>query len=291
MLNTTYQRQLEEYGFVPANHDAPVWFDVKDRPIYVEGPDGAYTALADKKAVMRMDTGQVLGVHSKDYTTIDNDQAFGAFHTALYQSHLDLTDAYVGKDMAQHGARAFLQYVLPAYKRRIGDACVSPRICLFNSYDGSTRFRARGGLYSFVCANQSIIGEDWESIELKHVGEIDLGEIAGRIVAAFEKMLGQSRELDRWPQIAVSDAQALGVFKAVPAVSRRTVDFLAHRYLEARNDTGANGGPNLWAAYNVLTHWSTFGIEGENAAVTKAQREVAVWKATRSQAFQALLAA
>jgi hypothetical protein len=193
--------------------------------------------------------------------------------------------------MAQHGARAFMQYVLPAYKRKIGNACVSPRIVLFNSYDGTTAFKARGGLYSFVCANTSVLGEDWENITIKHVGDVDLEEIAGRIVAAFEKMLGVTRQLDRWPEIPVTDLQATAIFKALPQASRRTVDYLAHQFLEMKHDEGPNGGANLWCAYNVLTSWSTHGIDGENAASTKAAREVAVWKATQSEPFKELLAA
>lgn len=213
--------------------------------------------------IVRGDTGETIRVAPKSYTLVQNETAIGMIEDALTKSKLDLTDARFGCDYSSDGARMFAQWLLPAHTAKVRDGVeASLRVVLLNAYDGSTALQGRVGAFNWVCANQSVSGQEYASFRFQHRGEIDLAPAIGRLTTAAECHALEVRRWERWPAIPVSDQLARKLIGALPKVSETTVDQLVHAWLIARDEDPLQGGPNLWCLMNVLTNWATRGEGG-----------------------------
>lgn len=278
-LDGSYADLMDQHGFIPANHAAPVFFPVEALKLYDERGE----VLPDYKRIVRMDTGKTLNVTTDSYTVVTNEEAFGAFEVELRNSKLDLAGMRIGTDYARDGARVFRQYLLPAHQVEVKPGvAVALRLIMMNSYDGSMRFQGRAGAYNFVCANTSIAGTDIAGFKVKHTGEIDLSKAIGSLVAAAEAHVIETGTWKAWPHIKITDLGARALIQALPGGSRTLVDHLVHRYLVARDTDEKQGGNNVWCLFNVLTAWATHGevdAKGGSAQI-KADREASVRKLT-----------
>ena len=282
-----YQEQMTKYGYVPANHEAPAWF-----PVALEDMG---TINGEKvpgfKAVVRQDTRQVIHVATDSYTLVPNETVFATFDKALAESKLPIDNMMIGRDMSHEGRRTFVQYLLPDVTEQVNGADLALRFTCFNSYDGSRPVGFSTGHYSFACANTALNGNALASYSLKHVGEIDIGEIVENLVAAAEQYHSQLIAMRDWPKIPVSDTQAIEIFEQLPGSTKRLQGELLPAWLKAKDDTGQNGGANLWAAYNVLTYWSSHGDGYKEAtkAYARNNREERIAELIESDHWQAMV--
>lgn len=65
------------------------------------------------------------------------------------------------------------------------------QLLVTNSHDGSTSFKMQLGFYRFVCSNGLIVGETFESVRLRHTGDI-----IEEIDEAIERIVAQTNRLD-----------------------------------------------------------------------------------------------
>lgn len=257
-----YADVMDKYGFIPANHVAPIEFEVLLNGIY----DRQGRKIPGHKAVVRSDTGDTLAVHSDKYSLVPYQVHFDAFEKAIAKSGLDTTNLRIGTDLTNNGARIFRQYLFPDHmvevdSGRHGMRPVAMRIVMFDSYDGSSKFRGMTGAFDFVCANQSVSGKEIDSIGFKHVGEM-----ADKIDAAAEQLSGSAQrfieEMGRlrvWPRIDLKNVEFSELVDAMPQSNKTLVDYLTAEY--ARFD-----GKNLWDGYNLLTRWATHELPPKTRA-------------------------
>ena len=282
-----YADLMDEHGFIPANHKAPAFFPVVARRLFDEKGE----ELPGYKRIVREDTGCTLNVATDAYKIITNEEAFGAFETALEESSLDLTGLRIGTDYANGGARCFRQYLLPAHTVEVKTGVsVALRLLMMNSYDGSLAFKGQVGAYNFVCANTSVSGVDFASFKMKHTGQLDVPKAIRGLASAAEAHVLEASRMQAWPQISVSDAQARDLFGAMPQATGMLVDHLVHRWLVARDTDPMQGGANAWCLFNVLTAWSTHGdnkVVGGRGQV-RFDREQRVRKLIDGKAWTAL---
>lgn len=282
-----YADLMEQHGFIPANHSAPAFFPVAARKLY----DETGQELPGYMRIVREDTGCTLNVATDSYKIITNEEAFGAFETALHESTLDLTGMRVGTDYANGGARCFRQYLLPAHVVEVKQGVsVALRLLMMNSYDGSLAFKGQVGAYNFVCANTSVSGVDFASFRMKHTGQLDVPKAISGLAQAAEAHVLEAARMKAWPQIGVSDAKAREVFGSMPQPTGMLVDHLVHRWLVARDTDPLQGGPNLWTLFNVLSAWSTHGenkVTGGRGQV-KFDREQRVRRLIEGKVFKEL---
>lgn len=283
-----YADLAERHGFIPADHAAPRFFPVECLRLF----DEKGVELEGYRRITRTDTGKTLHVVSDRYKLVSNEEAFTAFEEALRKSGLNLDGMRIGTDFAAGGARVFRQYLLPAHDVEVKPGVrVALRLLMFNSYDGSLAFTGRAGAYNFVCANTSISGKDMASFRKRHTDTLDVGKAVEALATAARKHIDQVERWRAWPAIRVSDAQALDVFKALPQATKPVVDHLARRWLEVRDTDAVQGGPNLWALFNVLTAWATHDVEGENRAQGRAEREERVARLVNGETWGELVPA
>lgn len=252
-----YQDQMEKYGFVPMNHDTPHWFNVIEEPVVtLQGVE-----IPGYKRVLREDTGDTLAVHSDQYRIIQDKDVFEAFEAGVNASGLDITDLAVKRDRSANGTQTFSRYVLPAVTETVGQTKVSLSFLCWNSHDGTMAANGRIGFYTWVCANQSVQGKDLGAFSIRHKGEHQEVSVAvENLVAGAGEAIAQMRRFEQWRRTEVLDATARALLNEMPQKSKALVTQLFYDWSSAKEDTGPNGGANLWAFWSVLTFWATNGI-------------------------------
>jgi hypothetical protein len=254
-----YGDLADKYGFIPANHSAPQFFPVKARRMF----DETGNELPGYFRIVREDTGDTLHVATESYKLITNEEAFGAFESALESSSLDLTDMRIGTDYANKGARVFRNYILPAHRVEVKPGVeVALSLVMQNSYDGSMRFRGQVGGYTFVCANTSVSGRDLASFGIRHAGTVDVPTAIKGLTSAAEQHLETVKRWRAWPKIAITDQTAMDTLKLLPQSTETLTDHLVHAWLRARDDGGPQSGANLWTLGAVLTAWGSHAETG-----------------------------
>src|SRR3954468_16583033 len=222
-MQLPYVDLMDRYGFITANHAKPEFWPVKARRLF----DEEGVELEGWKRIVREDNGKTLHVATDAYQVVSNEDAFGAFETALRESTLDLTDMQVATDYSNYGARCFRQYLLPAHQGEVrpGNA-VALRAIMMNSYDGSMRFRGQAGAYSFACANTSILGSDFGRFSFSHRSgvEIDVQGAVRDLIAAAEAHVAKVNEWKGWPDIRLTDDQAIAAIQTMPGAAKALVD-------------------------------------------------------------------
>jgi len=276
-MESTYSDMMKSYGFVPMNHEKPLWFPVETQPIY----DARGKIIPGHQAVVRGDSGDTLAVHTDKYSLVPYQQHFEIFERAIEQSSLDSTDMQVGSDMSDNGAKIFRQYVLPAHTMMLDTASqkrpIALRLYMFDSYDGSTAWQGRAGFFDFCCANAAIYGTETASFRFKHLGEMieKIEHAAAMLTRASETFIEQFPRLQKWPNIHLDTAHFSELIDALPQSNERLIDNLTAEYGRSQYGT-------LWDAHQLLTSWSTHGIP----ARTQADRQKRVAALVESSAWR-----
>ena len=275
----SYDELMSKYGFIPANHVAPINFEVELNGIY----DRQGRKIPGHRAVVRSDTGDTLAVHSDKYSLVPYQVHFDAFERAIGQSNLDTTGMRIGTDLTDNGARIFRQYLFPAHHVLVnsgrGERMVALRILMFDSYDGSAKFRGKAGGFDFVCANESVSGKEIDSIAFMHVGELELKIVAAaqQLTQASERFIESMDRLQRWPAIDLKVIEFSELVADMPQSNKRLVDELTAEFAK-------HEGRNLWDAHNLLTRWATHGIPPK----TKADRQQRIGELAEGELWHGL---
>lgn len=265
----------------PVNDDkSSLYFPVELMPAECEGIE-----IPNWNVLKRSDTGDHLYVHKESYHLVSNEEVYSTFDDALTEAGLFDGDVEIKDELSHNGLRAFRQYIFKDHTIDPGDGNrVAMRLVVFNSYDGSTSFRARIGGYRFVCSNGCITGKDLLNVNQKHTSGFKMGEIADKVAQAPALFMEQERIWSEWREINMLTEDTISLFKKLPNASERLVDNLTRRLVEAHN-----GRQSLWDVYNVLTNWATHDHARTNTPAVQAQREDRVCKLTQSKSWQSLI--
>jgi len=266
----TYAKQMEDFGFVPANHESPLYFPVGLRPLTCMGQ-----TINGYQAVVREDESRVLAVHSDKYALMPNERVYALFDEAIRQSGLDTTNLRVADDISHDGARAFRQYLFPGHVEEIAGTEIALRIIAFNSYDGSLSARYRAGFYRFVCANTAVIGRDAADFRVRHIGDMEekIPVIAQSVVTSAEGFIANAKRMRRWADVPLTHGDMEQLTKGFAEGNERLENQLFADAMRANAAT-------VWDFYNVLTAWATHASvrSAKNAAHAKTVREDKVAK-------------
>ena len=279
--STGATRVMSASDMAAVNDDKSLlYFPVEMAPAECEG-----VVIPNWNVLKRSDTGDHLYIHKESYHLVPNEEVYGQFDNALDEAGL-LTGAVDIKDELSHnGLRSFRQYVFKDFTIDPGDGnAVALRLVVFNSYDGSTSFRARIGGYRFVCSNGCITGKDLLNVNQKHTHGFKLNEITDKVAKAPALFYEQEKTWAKWRGVEMPTEAAISLFKKMPNASERLVDNLTRRLVEAHN-----GRQTLWDVYNVLTHWASHDHARTNTAAVQAQREGRVCTLTRSSEWNKLV--
>jgi phage/plasmid-like protein (TIGR03299 family) len=136
----------------------------------IETADG--TPVPQRRAVVRSDTGDVLGVVGTSYVPLQNHQAFGFLDAVVANGELRYhTAGALGK-----GERVWMLAKLPDHIRVKGSDDISEKFLLLsNSHDGSSSLRVFFTPIRVVCSNTLAIAERngrGQGLSIVHKGDL-----------------------------------------------------------------------------------------------------------------------
>lgn len=182
----------------------PADFPVGLQPLSYIPPGASLTELPNRLAVVRQDTGAVLGIVSDRYTLLTHQDLPGVFERAI--SSIDAGPVPSGIYVDRNGARMRAIFKFPALARQIRCSDeICPCLQIANTYDGTSRIKVIVGAFRFVCTNLAVGGggvfaSGFVSV---HVGVIEVEQVARQLtdyLSRFELIVATYR---RWLEIPV----------------------------------------------------------------------------------------
>lgn len=223
------------------------------------------TPVPQRKAVVRSDTGDVLGVVGKRYVPVQNYQAFGFLDAIVADGGLRFhTAGALGK-----GERVWMLAKLPDHIRVKGsDDLVEKFLLLSNSHDGSTALRTLFTPIRVVC--QNTLNLALREGRNQGISILHKGDLAGKIREA-QRVLGLA---ERFYDDAAAKNDILASHYPTVDQVQRYFESLYPDPTDAHNSRAKRVRENLtqifetgigldmpaikgtsWAAFNAVTEW------------------------------------
>jgi len=228
--------------------------------------NGQPLPVPDTFAVVRDDPihSPVLGVVSKDYTPLQNAEAFAFFDPIVGEN----AAIYHTAGALGQGERVWLLAKLPGQLRVVGDDLAENYLLLANSHDGKGSVQVKFTSVRVVCQNTLTLalGGGGDSFRLIHMPDVKrrLGE-AGKLLAQIRARHNSMEEaLQAMARVRVDESRLteyLGEVFPTPdpcdevAVARaqRSRDWAGHFFEEGRGNHLPGVPGTLWAAFNGVT--------------------------------------
>ncbi len=226
---------------------------------------GNRLVVPDTFAVVRHDPlhSPVLGVVSKDYTPMQNDEAFGFFdpivgeHAAVYH-----TAGALGQ-----GERIWLLAKLPGQIRVVGDDVADKYLLLANSHDGKGSIQVKSTSVRVVCQNTLTLAlGGTDSFRLIHTPDVKhrlkaAGQLLAQVRTRYDTM---EQALQAMARISIDQARLQEYLTEVfpdadptdeAAVSRvkRSRQWSGYFFDQGRGNRLPGVTGTLWAAFNGVT--------------------------------------
>lgn len=257
-MNTVLEGKI-----VDTNYDFPVEL----QPIYLAG-----NKLIDKKkAVVRTDTNESLGIVSDDYGLVKHATVIDSFREAGKEYGVEEKIT-----LARNGAQLFYQMTFPKIEMEVkkGDL-VRMMMIAKNSYNGMNSLQVIFGAFRLVCSNGMILGTQFISFNYKHIGNVG-GMIDASITNQYKDAYAQYIKLfgERAPMIqAMIKKPAVGDNLFDPKVTQMPKYLL----VEAENSFKENKDQSVWGYYNALTFAVTHKRRNDNQDIY-IENGVKAWK-------------
>ena len=250
-----------------------IYFDVIERPVTTVIDDTVHWS-DQYKALIRPDTGRILGVHSKKYKMVKNGHAYPLVDEALESADINTSRMTVNDQLDFGGARTIRTYNFPDHTIDIGGG---DKVCLqlkvTNSYDGSNAFGFLFGGYRFICSNGMVVGTSLARVKRKHTTNINVEDLINKLNIAAESYFDNEPMWKKWASTTISEQQALDVLLELAGGNEdgRLYKQLIPMWWKERRTLGATA----WALYQVVTAWSTHTTSRtrENAGTALLLRE------------------
>jgi phage/plasmid-like protein (TIGR03299 family) len=252
-------------------------WEVVKAPLHLK-QDTRYPVVADRFAMVRADqlsqpAPHILGIVGKDYTPLQNRDAFNWF------------DPIVGRDAAVYhtagalgqGERVWILAKLPGDFCVVGDDITHKYLLLSNSHDGSGSVHVKFTPIRVVCQNTLTMAlSQGKGIRIKHTSSLP------ERMALAEQTLGIIRErfdeiqtsFQNLATVALNDARLTAYLQLVfPDPADKEDERAMNRAAQARvhsrqlfeqgsGNTAEKVRGTLWAAYNGVTEFIDYSRGG-----------------------------
>ena len=175
------------------------------------------TPVPGRKAVIRTDSSDVLGIVGNTYVPIQNSECFSFLDAVVAEGGL----RYHTAGALRKGERIWLLAKLPGQIRvRFSEDVSEKYLLLSNSHDGSSALRVHYTAIRVVCANTLAMADrqgHGEGITIRHQGNLaskvrEAQEVLGLAVRFFDDLAGQ---FDLMARHYPNYAQVSGYFKSL----------------------------------------------------------------------------
>ena len=223
--------------------------------------------VPDTFAIVRDDPlhSPVLGVVSKDYTPLQNSEAFGFFDPIVGESGA----VYHTAGALGNGERIWLLAKLPDPLRIVGDDVADKYLLLANSHDGKGSVQVKFTSVRVVCQNTLTLAmHGGETFRIVHTQDVKhrLKE-AGKLLANIRSRYATMEEaLQTMAKVQMDESRLTGYLAEVFQPSDSTDEAASIRAERSRNWSGyffdqgrGNRLPGVtgtfWAAFNGVSEW------------------------------------
>lgn len=247
-------------------------FPVELQPIYL----GGEVEIKNKKAVVRTDTNQALGIASDNYGLVKHATVIDQFREAGAEYGVEEKIS-----LTKNGANLFYQMTFPKVEAEVqkGDI-VRMMMIAKNSYNSGSSLQVIFGAFRLVCENGMILGTKFLSFNFRHIGNVggvnDI-EIMNQYKDSYTnyiKLFGEKMP------IITAMAQ-----KEIPneglLFDKDAVHIPEYLLKEAESSFNTHNDKSLWGYYNSLTDAVTHKMRKESPALA-INYGITAWKAAES---------
>ena len=253
MTNITKQTGLEGLRLLD--------FPVAQTPIYLttdsESEGHRVKEIEGHRAIVRPDTGAVLGLVSDQYKLVTHKQSLAPHLEKLGKEGWTIGNVR----LERNGARSYVELhnKLETRAVRVGDV-VGTRLLLSNSYDGSTGVVSSGGYLVLWCLNGATTTQGGLTSSLRHSGDVfqNIDTQANRLWNNFDQAINLYRGL---AETGVSPEIAKAIIQEVCGI--RKLDVVTNYW---RRGHAGDDKKSAWNLYNSITWYLTHDFGGAVAA-------------------------
>lgn len=239
-------------------------WQVSKTPVYAN-LNGARLVVPNTFAIVRHDPlhSPVLGVVSKDYTPLQNSEAFGFFDPIVGEN----AAVYHTAGALGQGERIWLLAKLPGQLRIVGDDVADNYLLLANSHDGQGSVQVKFTSVRVVCQNTLTLAlGGTESFRLMHTPDVKqrlqtAGNLLAQVRTRYDTM---EQALQAMARVPVDQARLQEYLTQVfpdpdltdeAAVSRvkRSRQWSEYFFDQGRGNRLPGVTGTLWAAFNGVT--------------------------------------
>lgn len=195
--------------------------------------DGIY--IPDKFATLRDDTNDVLGIVGKQYTIVQNAEAFAFTDELVGMGMLYETAGYFGK-----GEKLWLEGILPGEYKILGDD-IAPYVVFMNTHDGSGSVKVALTFTRVICSNtlNLAIKSAKRCFSFIHKGSVSarIEEARQVLGLADTYMKALNTEMEKLAMVKISPIQFEKV--VLPSLIKVDEDKMTPRQIDARMEQRA----------------------------------------------------
>lgn len=251
---------------------------VELRPLTTTITDpGTLVAIPSHRAVMRMDTGDVLGVVGEDFRPFGNADAFAFFEPLVSEQLITLETA----GSLRGGRRVWIMAKVRGadpFEVVRGDL-IEPYLLMCHGHDGSLALRVGFDPVRVVCANTLRMALDAGEglFTLRHTSGLSAGLASIRVALAEQvRIYNGSRESWQFLASRRCDEATFDAYLArvvargdmdepddserpatAPTVGKRILDAVKPLLVTGKGNDLPGVRGTWWAAYNAVTQWLT----------------------------------
>ncbi len=226
-----------------------------------------------KRAVVRTDTGDVLGIVSDKYQIVKHSEVIGSFRKLL--KGINYSEKI---KMMNNGAHMFAQFKIDDTKIEVqkGDI-VSLQFVVKNSYDGTNSLQIMLGAFRLVCSNGMTIGKTLVGYSKRHIGQ-EMGIDSDALANSLKDMTSQFKNaLPAIQKMTKSNMKG----ELIDHFLTSAIKLPGYLLDEAMSEYKRAGDMTIWGYYNSLTYAITHKMRLENPKRSLRYGKIA-WNAANS---------
>ena len=230
-------------------------WNVSKRPLFFAGNDNQPTAITEKVAVVRDDTGAFLGAVSSEYEVVQNSVLLGMIQPLIEEGVLELRN--VG--YLNGGARVFAQAVVNEEFTVAGDSYKS-FITLLNGHVGNSSVAIGPSNVRVICGNTFSMSYSQIGEKFRHSAGVNERVLSS--TAVLDYVNGAMKKYAEYMEpLALAPCSSVQFRNALEVIYDKDIKDLRSSFVDQLNSLFYNGAGNEGRTYadafNAITDYNS----------------------------------
>jgi hypothetical protein len=246
-----------------------ILFNIEERPVFIQYGDGKMVEAKGKKALINMETQQMLSVVSDRYQPVHNSTVLAKFHKILEANNVEFK--YGRGVINPSGNKTIMELILPKHEIDIRGDKMRIHAYLINDFMGTGAVKLQLGHFRYACTNLALMKGSREiNFSASHIGQIDNKLAAKFNEFVFDKIHDTTKFLTDMSQGTFGGTQ--NIMKFI-----KEQDLVAERYrpmVQSKWAMGYESSDSYYNVYNAYTDVITHDLKGNEFAKMTALNEL-----------------